>query len=121
MKNTNSLNAYLDPSNQKKFNTQKAKIVQVLKDNPNHSRFYLGLKLGINDHGIQKRLSDLVNEGTVTVTGERKHGDNTISLYSLSDQLQLFSIPQKQTINAFLKEHYPHILIEFNGRNNHKI
>lgn len=117
----NSISAYFDENNQKKFKSQKAQIVRYLKDNPNRSRFSTGDCLRISSHAAQKRLSDLVNEGTIRVTGERKHGNNTISLYSLLNQLQLFGIPQKQTITSFLKEHYPHVLIEFNGRNNHKL
>ena len=116
----NSLSAYFDESNQRKFKSQKAKIVRYLKGNPNRSRFSTGNHLGISSHSAQKRLSDLINEGTIKVTGERKHGENTISLYSLMEQLQLFDIPKKANINVFLKEYYPHILIEFNGRNNHK-
>lgn len=117
----NQLAAYFDENNQKKFKSQKAKIVRYLKDNPNRSRFSTGDHLGISSHASQKRLSDLVNEGTIKVTGNRKHGDNTISLYSLTEQLHLFSIPKKPSLSKFLKENYPHILFEYKARFNHEL
>lgn len=117
----NSIAAYFDESNKKKFNTQKAKIVRYLKDNPNRSRFSTGEHLGISSHAAQKRLSDLSKEGTITVTGERKHGDNTISLYSLSDQFKLFTFEKKPSLRKFLKANHPHILFEYDARYNHEL
>ncbi|MCK5605325.1 hypothetical protein KAR91_25760 [Candidatus Pacearchaeota archaeon] len=120
MNNQNSITAYTNPNNQKKFNTQKAQIVRLLIDNPNHSRFYLGLRLGIGDHGIQKRLSDLYNEGIIQVSGSRKHGENTISLYSVVSQLSMFQ-EKKPTLRQFIKKEYPNVLHEFNARYNFEL
>ena len=117
--NKNSIQSYFDENNQQKFNSQKAKIVRYLKGNPNRSRFSTGEHLGISSHAAQKRLSDLSKEGTIKATSERKHGENTVSLYSLNEQFQLFDVPKKQTFIQWIKTEYPHIMAEWKARNNY--
>jgi predicted ArsR family transcriptional regulator len=117
----NSLSAYFDESNQRKFKSQKAQIVRLLTSNPNHSRFYVGKMLGISDHAAQKRLSDLLTEGTIFVSGERKHGYNTISLYSIVQQLELYPGEKKPTLIKFLKDEHPDIFHKYNALYNHKL
>ena len=117
----NSLSAYFDESNQRKFKSQKAQIVRLLTSNPNHSRFYVGKMIGISDHAAQKRLSDLITEGTIFISGERKHGDNTISLYSIKQQLELYPVKKKPTLIKFLEDEYPDILHKYNALVNHEL
>jgi len=109
----NSLAAYFDESNQRKFKSQKAQIVRLLTSDPNHSRFYVGYLLGISSHAAQKRLSDLINEETIFVSGERKHGENTVSLYSIKQQLDLYPPEKKPPLKEWLKKEYPNILAEY--------
>lgn len=110
--NSNSLNAYFDKNNQRKFNSQKAKIVRFLSQYPEQSRFTLGYYLGISDHAAQKRISDLVNEGIVCPSGTITNGNNQVSVYSLCDN-QHEKKSAKISLKSFLKENHPEILEQY--------
>lgn len=77
--------------------------------------------LGISDHAAQKRLSDLFIEGTIFISGERKHGENTISLYSIKQQLELYPEKKKPTLKEFLKSEHPDILHKYEVLCNHSL
>jgi predicted HTH transcriptional regulator len=109
---SNSLISYFDKYNQRKFNSQKAKIVRFLSQYPEQSRFTLGYYLGISDHAAQKRISDLVNEGIVCPSGTITNGNNQVSIYSLCDNEQEHKAV-KISLKSFLKENHPEILEQY--------
>ncbi len=110
--NQNSLDTYYNEENQRTFNSHKAKIVRELRKAPGLSRWQLSSRLGINNHGIQKRLSDLSNDGIVEICGTTLYRGNPNSLYKVKDQLPLFPI-EKTTLRKWLKYNYPNIMHEF--------
>lgn len=113
MNHPNSLKAYYDKDNQRLFNSHKAKIIRTLNKTPELSRFQLSHRLGINDHAIQKRLSDLKNEGKIEECGTTLHLGNECSLYKIKDQLKMFECPKKPILSKWLKNNYPSIYNEF--------
>lgn len=115
----NSIEAFKATSGQRAKNKQL--VFDALKANPKSTRFRIGEITGLGDIEAQRRISDLVNEGKVVIVGKRKHFKCYVSTYSIKQQLEIPLPDKKQTINAFLKEHYPHILIEYKERNNHKL
>lgn len=119
--NSNSLSAYFNENNVKKFSTQKAQIVRLLSRNPNHSRFYVGRQLGISDIAAQRRLSDLLKENSIYVSGEREHGGNTISLYSVKLHQDLYPIDILPTFLEWSKINYPQIVFEYNALKKHEL
>lgn len=110
--NTNSLNAYFDKTNQRKFNSQKAKIVRFLSQYHEQSRFSIGYYLGISDHAAQKRISDLISDGIVYPSGTAMNGNNQVSLYSLCNTNDNHK-QIKMSLKSFIKENHPEILEQY--------
>ncbi len=120
MNNHNSITAYCNPNNQKKFNSERAMIARDLLLKSNQSRLNLGRRLGINDIEVQRRLSDMKRDGEVQVTGSRKHGENTISLYSLTSQLSMFP-DKKLTLRQYFSKEAPDLLHKFDALYKHQL
>jgi predicted HTH transcriptional regulator len=98
----------------KEMRSKNEKIVfEALLKHPRSSRFYIGRITGLGDIEAQRRLSDLVTNGSVVVTGKRKHGKNNVSLYSVKDQLELYPDKKKPPLRSWLKKKYPEILEEY--------
>ena len=93
--------------------TNKNKVLEALKTENNQSRFEIGRKTGLGDIEAQRRLSDLYNEGSVVITGSRKHFKLDVSLYSIKRQLELYPIKKKPTLKEFITKYYPEILKEY--------
>ena len=117
----NSIAAYTNPNNQAKFNIQKAQIYRLLLKNPNHSRFFVGKHLGISSHASQKRLSDLKNEGTIYVSGSRKHGENRVSTYSVVTQLSMYPPQKKLSFRKWAEKYHPEIVHKYEALEEFKL
>ena len=60
MKQTpNSLKAYFDPKNKKKFNTHRSKIIRVLFARPPRSRRQIAEITGLNEWQVGRRISEI--------------------------------------------------------------
>ena len=100
--------------------TNKQKVLEALKKEPNSSRFEVGRLTGLGGFESQRRLSDLMNDGKITITGSRKHGNNEVSLYSIKQQMELFD-SKRPRLRAWLKVNYPEILTKYEVLIEHKI
>jgi hypothetical protein len=100
--------------------TNKQKVFDCLKENPNSSRFEVGRLTGLGGFESQRRISDLVNDGKVIITGSRKHFNNEVSLYSVKSQMQLFD-NKKISLRKWLKKEYPEILAKYEILIEHKL
>ena len=98
---TNSINTFNETVELRK--TNKEKVFEVLKSERNQSRFEVGRKTGLGDWESQKRISDLVNDGKVVITGSRKHFNHDISLYSVKEQLTLYPVEKPEKLAAWIK------------------
>lgn len=108
---TNSKKTYAETELSRQ--TNKEKVFEALKTERNQSRFEVGRKAGLSDIEAQRRLSDLVNEGKVIITGSRKHFEHEISLYSVKEQLTLYKKEKPLKLADWLKQTHPMILDEF--------
>lgn len=89
--------------------TNKQKVFECLKENPNSSRFEVGRLTGLGGFESQRRISDLVNNGKVIITGSRKHFNNEVSLYSVKNQLELFPVEKRPSFAKWAKQEFPEI------------
>jgi hypothetical protein len=112
MNNKHSLAAYFDPANKKKFNSHSGMIVRELRIRPNQSRYQLSRKIFLDNHAIQKRLSDLKNLGFVEESGETDESGNTCATYRIKEQLDMFYI-EKLPLRKWLSIDYPEILHKY--------
>ncbi|MBT3206929.1 MAG: hypothetical protein HN704_18315 [Bacteroidetes bacterium] len=109
----NSLSAYFDETNKRKFKSHCALIVRELYRNPGQHSYRLSAKLKLSNEGIKKRISDLLNIGIIEVCGEVKYYGNINSLYQIAEQLPEHPV-NKISLRRWLKKDYPFILDEFN-------
>jgi len=114
----NSKQAYTN--HQSVIPTHKEMIVEVLKRNPDSSRFEVGRLTGLGHLEAQRRLSDLKNDGRVIETGSRKHGNNRVSLYGIKSQLQMFPT-NRLSLRKWLENEHPDILFKYDALYNHKL
>ena len=114
----NSIEAYNSTTELRQTNKQK--VFEALNQEPNSSRFEVGRLTGLGGFEAQRRLSDLMNDGKVVITGSRKHGNNEVSLYSVKSQLELFD-RKRPRLRAWLKNHYPEILTKYEILIEHRI
>ena len=105
----NSIETFHATSEIRQLNKQK--VFQALLAERNQSRFEIGRKTGLGDIEAQRRLSDLVNEDKVEITGSRKHFKRDVSLYSVKQQLTMFK--KKITLRKWLKNNHPEILEQY--------
>ena len=114
MKNhPNSLNAYFDPNNKVKFNTHRGMIIRKLFAFPNQHSYLLAEKLNLKNEAIKKRLTDMHKEGIIEVSGNFVYHGNTVSLYKIKDQLQLFEVEKIPSFINWAKKQYPGVLNEY--------
>jgi len=114
---TASKQAYLNPLNKKvrQSHRDKAKSVLFLPRTIRETATATGLKY----NQVQKRMSELLADGEIRISGEKMEGGNMNSRFIVvADKKETV---KKQGLTDFLKDHYPHILVEYNRRNNHKI
>lgn len=104
---TNSINTYHQTSEMRQTNKQK--VFECLKTERNQSRFEIGRKTGLGGFESQRRLSDLMNEGKIIITGSRKHGEHEISLYSVVEQLELFPVEKRPSFAKWVKKEHSEI------------
>lgn len=107
MSTTNSKNAF--DLTVKLRATNKQKVLDALSTEPDQSRFEIGRKTGLGDIEAQRRLSELVNDGKVIITGTRKHFNCDVSLYSVKQQLELYPSKKRITLKEWLKINHPAI------------
>jgi len=107
----NSIKAYNQTAKLQQSN--KEKVLQALRKEGNHSRFWVGRETGLGHLESQRRLSDLVNEDKVVITGSRKHFNQDISLYSIKDQGTLFPVEKQLSLRQWLKKEFPEILYKY--------
>jgi len=88
----------------------KQRVLIALKNNPKSSRFSIGRITGLGDIEAQRRISELMNEKLVEITGSRLHLGNYISLFSVKEQLELFPKVKKPGLKRWLKTEHPEIL-----------
>lgn len=100
--------------------TNRKKVLEALLTEQNQSRFEIGRKTSLGDIESQRRLSDLMNEGKITITGSRKHFNCDISLYSVVSQLELFPV-KKVRLRNWLKKEHPEILAKYELLIEHKL
>ena len=92
--------------------TNKKRVLEALMIEPNQSRFEIGRRTGLGGFEAQRRLSDLLNEGKIKITGSRKHGKNEVSLYSVVDSFELFCF-KKLGLREWVKINHPEILKKY--------
>ena len=110
----NSLKSYFDPENIRKWKSHKGQILHALRYAKYPlTRWDISQQIDINDHAVQKRLSDLKNEGLIEECGTITYNGNDCSLYRIKDQLQLFTQPDRLTLKKWLQRKYPTILKEY--------
>jgi hypothetical protein len=103
----NSINAFYSTVEMRQTNKQK--VLECLKTERNQSRLEVGRKTGLGGFESQRRLSDLMNEGKIIITGRRKHGKHEISLYSVTEQLELFTVKNRPSFAKWAKQTHPEI------------
>ena len=108
----NSLKAYFDESNQRKFNSHKAKIIRELKEIPNQHSYQLANNIILSNEATKKRLTDLLNEGSIEVSGSVEYYGNMVSTYRIKEQLTFFC-DRKLTLRNWMKDRYPENLKEY--------
>lgn len=106
----NSNAAYFSTSEMRQ--TNKKRVLEALMVESNQSRFEIGRRTGLGGFEAQRRLSDLLNEGKIKITGNRKHGKNEVSLYSVVDSFELFFF-KKPGLRQWLKINHPEILVKY--------
>jgi len=106
---TNSLLAYFDEENQKKFNSHKGLILRELKQRPGQHSYLLADRLQLSNEAVKKRLSELLESGFIKITGTTSFYGNLISNYEVVGQLDMFEKPKKPTLGKWLKTKYPEI------------
>lgn len=111
--NKNSLNAYFDESNQRRFNSHRGMIIRELKRKPGQHSYMLSLHLRLTNEAVKKRLSDLYYDGLIEVSGTYNFGGNDISCYKINEQLNLFSSERKPTLKKWMQKNYPSVLAEW--------
>ena len=114
---TSSTKAYLDPENKERRKTHR----EIVKDAYFFARTIreASEESGLTYNQVQKRTSELLETSEIMIIGERTEWGNKNSVFFVTGNKK--KVVKKQSIKDFLKEHYPHILIEYNGRNDHKI
>lgn len=110
--NQNSLQAYFDESNQRKFNSHKARIIRSLKEIPNQHSYHLSMRVRLSNEAAKKRITDLLNEGFIEVSGSVDYYGNTVSTYRIKEQLT-FLCDRKPTLRSWMKENHPENLKEY--------
>ena len=114
----NSLKAYFDPDNIRKWKSHKGLILHALRYAKYPlTRWEISQQINLNDHAVQKRLSDLKNEWLIEECGTITYNGNDCSLYRIKEQLQLFSLPEKLTLKKWLQNNYPKIYTEYENTN----
>lgn len=116
----NSLSAYFDPKNKRMFNGLKSQILRELRKKPNQSKYQLMSELFCRDDKIQKRLTDLFNDGIIEVTGEVEVNGNMVSCYSICEQQSMFA-SKPRTLAKWLKDEHPEILHKYEILEKHAI
>ena len=114
-----SLEAYHSTTEMRQ--TNEIKVLEALRKEGNHSRFWVGRITGLGDIEAQRRLSDAYNKGKIVITGTRKHGNFDISLYSIKQQLLLFDFKKPPSLRKWLKENHPEILYKYELLIKHKL
>ena len=109
----NSLKAYFDKNNQRKFKSHRAIIVRELVVNPRQHSYKLALRLGLSNEAVKKRLNDLINDKVIEICGDIDYCGNTQSLYKIRDQLSMFPVEKKLTLGQYLKKNHPEIYEEY--------
>ena len=110
--NKNSLNAYFDEGNQKKFNSHCGMIIRELKNRPNQHSYLIADRLMLSNEAVKKRLSDLINKELIVVSGDLSYYGNTVSLYKINNEPLLFPV-EKLTLRKWLKSKHPEILEQY--------
>ena len=110
--NQNSLKAYFDESNQRKFNSHKAKIIRELSKTPYQHSYQLARNVRLSNEAIKKRLSDLLNEGSIVVSGSVEYYGNSVSLYRVKTDHEIDSV-RKPTLRNWLKDRHHEILKQY--------
>ena len=116
--NQNSLSAYFDESNQKKFKSHKAKIVRELSKRPNQHSYLLAHRIGLTNEATKKRLTDLLQENVIEISDNEIYYGNQVSIYKLRDQLSMFPKNKKPTLRKWLKQYFPDILKKYDESTN---
>ena len=111
--NQNSLQAYFDESNQRKFNSHKAKIIRELKEIPNQHSYQLANNIILSNEATKKRLTDLLNEGSIEVSGSVEYYGNNVSLYRVKTDHKIDFIC-KVPFKKWVKDTYPEVLKQYN-------
>ena len=119
--NQNSLSQYYDKTNQRKWNSTKARIVRELRARPNQHSRELSLKLQISNEAIKKRLVDLKNEGAIEVAFDTVFMGRTVSVYRVYEQISMFPIEKKPTFRQWCKANHPEILYKYEALISHKL
>lgn len=118
---SNSLSAYFDKSNQRKFRSHRGMIIRELSKSPGQHSYQLSDKLNLSNEAVKKRLNDLINDSVIEICGEAERYGNTQSLYKIKDQLSMFEVEKKMKLRKWLDINYPSILFEYDATINHKI
>jgi len=95
---SNSLRAYFDENNQRKFKSNRQKIYWYMFDvkTPQSARM-VETATGIDYYSVVRRFADLRNDGEIEYTGDIEEFGNMCSLYKIKDQTSLFPVPKKKT------------------------
>ena len=110
--NQNSLKAYFDESNQRKFNSHKAIIFRELSKTPYQHSYQIARNVKLVNEEVKKRLTDLLNEGSIMVTGSVEYHGNTVSIYKVISDPDPYSF-RKLTLRTWMKDRHPDILKEY--------
>jgi len=111
--NQNSLSAYFDGSNQRKFNSHRAKIVRELSRNPNRHSTQLASKLKLSNEATKKRIVELKFDNIIEVSGNIEYYGNMRAVYKIKDQLSIFPEPTRLSFRKWVKKNYPDIIYEY--------
>ena len=108
----NSLKAYFDESNQRKFNSHKAIIFRELSKTPYQHSYQIARNVKLVNEEVKKRLTDLLNEGSIMVTGSVEYYGNSVSLYRVKTDHEIDSV-RKPTLRNWLKDRHHEILKQY--------
>ena len=114
-----SIKALTDPNNAKTRWTHRKIAYNALKDCELTIR-EIATKTRLTYNQVQKRISELLEDGMITEYSGKQENGQPNTIFRINPNPPKPS-PKKPTLSQFVKEHYPHILVEYNGRNNHKI
>ena len=109
----NSLKAYFDKSNQRKFKSHRAMLIRELSKNPSQHSYQLASKLQLTNEAVKKRINDLMNDKIIEICGKSEYYGNTQSLYKIKDQLSMFKLVKPLTLKQYLKRNYSEIYEEY--------